>query len=178
MIAKNECNYRNCKWSLPALQLLRGHWYTNICHLLYGKYQGSVSPLDFFPSAEAMPGEHQVVCRVGAAFVIQALPKSGPTMLLGWFPSPPLHFYCVLNLTPCRPCISVKFPGLLCFVLGRMSGCSFPQELVLVGADSTTLCRSTLAVSNKYRWFFDHTKTKNYEDIKNLNVAVPQHPGF
>lgn len=131
----------------------------------------------FFPSAEAMPGEHQVVCRVGAAFVIQALPKSGPTMLLGWSPPPP-PLYCVLNLTPCRPCISVKFPGLLCFVLGRMSGCSFPQELVLVGADSTTLCRSTLAVSTKYRWFFDHTKTKNYEDIKNLNVAVPQHPGF
>lgn len=167
VIANDHCQLSNCSGGIGN---------TNICHLLYGKYQGSVSPSDFFPSAEAMPGEHQVVCRVGAAFVIQALPKSGPTMLFGliFFPL----FYCVLNLTPCRPCISVKFPGLLCFVLGRMSGCSFPQELVLVGADSTTLCRSTLAVSNKYRWFFDHTKTKNYEDIKNLNVAVPQHPGF
>lgn len=85
MVAKNECNYSNCKWSLPALWLLRGHGYTKIWGLLHGKSQGSVPPLDFFPSTEAVPGEHQVVCRVGAAFVIWALPKSGPTMLLGWF---------------------------------------------------------------------------------------------
>lgn len=130
--------------------------------LLIGQIAGLSFPFGIFSQHWDHVWRTQGCFQSGCCFCDPSTSKTRAWMLLGWFSSP---FYCVLNLTPCRHCISVKFPQLC-----------VRQDLGLFispGADSAALCRSTSAVSNKYPWSFDHTNTKNYEDIKNPDVAAP-----
>lgn len=100
------------------------HGYTSISVLLCGEQQESFSFSSlFFRNTEALPREHQVICRVRVAFV--CLTPSNWVLKCFCFHFFPLSFSYLLKLTPCNTPqqISVKFPLWSTWLCFRLLGC-------------------------------------------------------
>lgn len=89
------------------LSSAQGALYTNIWGLLCAKYLGSVCPSGFFPELRPCLENSGLFSEWVLLFFSKHFQNQGLQCFFRLiFPL----FYCGLNLTPCRHCISVKFP--------------------------------------------------------------------